>query len=196
MPLGFRSLSYGVVPFGFFNVASDLLILNDHFAFASEVCGWFGTWAARVGAEAESSEEVPMWVIDDPEAIGDLGGAIRGTDHRGLIGGSYRLFPFPARRADFKQDPEGHRTRSAMEALLEEFASDPRLIPVSISSTVRIGPYDFDAGTFAELVLYLWRGGMPGWKDDVRPPYVIEMVERIRASDTPAYRGQDWTPLP
>ena len=68
-----------------------------------------------------------------------------------------------------------------MKALLEEFAGDPRLIPVSISSTVRIGPYEFDAGTFAELVLYLWRGGMPGWRDGIRPPYVIAMVERIRA---------------
>lgn len=38
MPLGFHSLSHGVVPFGFFNVASDLLILGDHFAFATEMC--------------------------------------------------------------------------------------------------------------------------------------------------------------
>lgn len=196
MPLGFHSLSHGVVPFGFFNIASDLLILNDHFAFASEVCGWFSSWATQVGTEAEFSEEVPMWVIDDFDAIGDLGGAIRGSDHRGLIGRSYELFPFPAQRVDFKQDPEGHRTRSAMKALLEEFAGDPRLIPVSISSTVRIGPYEFDAGTFAELVLYLWRGGMPGWRDGIRPPYVIDMVEHIRASSAPAYLDQHWDPLP
>ena len=89
MPVGFHSLSHGVLPFGFFNIASDLLILNDHFAFASEVCGWFSSWATQVGTEAEFSEEVPMWVIDDPDAIGDLGGAIRGSDHRGLIGRSY-----------------------------------------------------------------------------------------------------------
>jgi hypothetical protein len=194
MPLGFHSLSHGIMPFGFFNIASDLLILNDHFAFASEVCGWFASWTTQVGNNAVFSEEVPMWVIDDRGAIGDLGGAIRGSDHRGLIGRSYELFPFPVRRADFKQDPEGHCTRSAMEALLAECAGEPRRIPVSVSSTVCMGPYEFDSDGFAELVLYLWRGGMPGWRDDIRPPYVIDMIHRIRASSAPAYQNQDWTP--
>jgi hypothetical protein len=100
------------------------------------------------------------------------------------------------RQVDFKQDPEGHRTRSAMKALIEEFAGDPQLIPVSISSTVRIGPYEFDAGSFTELVLYLWRGGMPGWRDGIRPPYVIDMIERIRASSAPSHAPRRCAPTP
>jgi hypothetical protein len=83
-----------------------------------------------------------------------------------------------------------------MKALLEEFAGHPRLISVSISSTVRIGPYEFSARSFADLVLYLWRGGMPGWRGGIRPPYVIDMAERIRASSAAAYQDLDWDPLP
>lgn len=191
MPLGFHSLSHGVVPFGFFNVASDLLILGDHFAFGPEMCEWFGSWATHVGSTKEMSECVPMWVIDDPRKIGDLGGAIRGTDFRGLIGRSYELFPFPSQDDGFRQDPEGGRTRPVMEALLAEFAGAPRSIPVTISGTVSIGAYVFDAAGFDELVLYLWRGGMPRWRDDSRPSYVLQMMQRVRAARSSMLRVGD-----
>lgn len=191
MPLGFHSLSHGVVPFGFFNVASDLLILGDHFAFAAEMCEWFGSWATQLGSTTEVSEGVSMWVIDDPRRIGDLGGAIRGTDFRGLIGRSYELFPFPVQDGGFKQDPDCHRTRPVMEALLTEFAGSPRSIPVTASSRVSIGAYVFDADGFVELVLYLWRGGMPRWRDDIRPSYVLQMMERVRASGSSMFRVHD-----
>lgn len=190
MPLAFNSRSHGVVPFGFFNVASDLLVLRDHFAFASDMCEWFGSWAASPGVNA--SYEVSMWAITDPACIGDLGGAMHGVDLSGLIGASYRLFPFPVLRADFKQDPDGWATRPLMEPLLAEFAGKPRPIPVRVADDVSIGPYVFEAADFRELVLYLWRGGMPRWRDEVRPDYVRRMMERVRSSEHPVFAGGVW----
>lgn len=190
MPLAFNSRSHGVVPFGFFNVASDLLILRDHFAFASDVCGWFGEWAES--RQAGATYKVPMWVIADPAAIGDLGGAMQGVDHGGLIGRSYRLFPFPVRREDFRQDPDGHVTRSAMEPLLTEFAGEARPIAVHVADDVVIGPYVFAAADFRELVLYLWRGGMPRWRDEIRPAYVTRMMGSVRASTQPVFAEGTW----
>ena len=49
MPLAFESLSHGTVPFGFFNIDSDTLLLDRYFFFAGAgktVCApsMFGTW--------------------------------------------------------------------------------------------------------------------------------------------------------
>ena len=38
MPLAFRSISHGILPFGFFNIESDLLLLDHYFLFASNFC--------------------------------------------------------------------------------------------------------------------------------------------------------------
>ena len=45
-------------------------------------------------------------------------GAIHGFDFRGFIGAVYRFYPFPQEPEDFKQNPEGFRTRSILEQLV------------------------------------------------------------------------------
>ena len=47
---------------------------------------------------------------------------------------------------------------------------------------VNIGGYLFSRETFQELVLYVWRGGYPRWKEEVRPLYVLEMKKEIEKS--------------
>ena len=38
MPLSFHSLSHGTVAFGFFNIESDMLLLDRYFFFATDFC--------------------------------------------------------------------------------------------------------------------------------------------------------------
>ncbi len=37
MPLLFQSLSHGEIPFGFFNIETDMILLNNYFIFASDM---------------------------------------------------------------------------------------------------------------------------------------------------------------
>ncbi len=47
MPLAHRSLSHGTVVFGFFNIDTDCLLLNNVFFFATDFCAWIKRWAAE-----------------------------------------------------------------------------------------------------------------------------------------------------
>ena len=38
MPLAFDSISHGTIAFGFFNIDSDMLLLDHYFFFATEFC--------------------------------------------------------------------------------------------------------------------------------------------------------------
>jgi len=192
VPLAFHSLSHGTIPFGFFNVATDLVLLRDHFVFASDLCDWIGQWACAPG---DIDETRPFWVIQQQDDIGNLHGAISGVDHSGLIGEFYRRYPFPALPREFAQDPEGHRMRAEAVNILVDVAGPARPTPISISSrsrTVGLGPYEFDGEGFAALVLYLWRGGMPRWRDDVRPEYVDRMMGAVRTAASPVFKGREW----
>jgi len=192
VPLAFNSLSHGTIPFGFFNVATDLVLLRDHFVFASDLCDWIGEWAS---AHGDIDETRPVWVIRQQRDIGHLHGAINGVDHSGLIGEFYRRYPFPESPEDFAQDPEGHRMRPEAEDILVGIAGLPLPIPIAISALtrkIRIGPYEFDAEGFAALVLYLWRGGMPRWRADVHPEYVDRMMGHLRSAESPAFKGREW----
>lgn len=43
MPLEFESLSHGRIAFGFFNIETDMILLNQYFLFAEDFChsiGW------------------------------------------------------------------------------------------------------------------------------------------------------------
>jgi len=42
---------------------------------------------------------------------------------------------------------------------------------------------------FQQLVAYVWQGGMPGWKDDMRPEYVAAMGKAIRGTTSPVFHG-------
>jgi hypothetical protein len=45
---------------------------------------------------------------------------------------------------------------------------------------VSIGEYRFSLKTFHELIRYVWRGGYPGWQQDIRPDYVNTMKAKIK----------------
>jgi hypothetical protein len=191
MPLAFATLNRGVVPFGFFNIRTDMVLLAHYFAFADDVCGWIETLAA-------TSDDVdvrwPCWMIADRVQMGDLHGAMAGDDLSGFIGTVYARFPFPALREDFRQDPDGYRTRPEIEPLIDCFAQRQE-VPIrstAAAGTVDIGDYLFDEPGFAELVRYLWRGGFPRWKDDRPPGYVERMMEAVRSSPSWLFLGEHW----
>ncbi|MCF8144996.1 MAG: hypothetical protein K9N21_13855 [Deltaproteobacteria bacterium] len=190
MPLAFDSISHGTIAFGFFNIDSDMLLLDRYFFFATEFCSRIRDIAQSDGpGPYETSWEV--YHIPDPADIGDLMGAIHGIHYTGFIGEVYRRFPFPQRPEAFKQKPEGYRTRDDMVAIIEEYA---RTVEISFSidrkgGEVSIGPYRFTGPGFQELIRYVWQGGYPRWRDEIRPDYVIAMKEAIRGSSCQVLSG-------
>jgi hypothetical protein len=194
MPLAFDSTSHGPIAFGFFNIDSDMLLLDRYFLFATEFCSHIIKMAEYVepGPYATSWE---VYNIPNPADIGDLMGAIHGVHYTGFIGEAYLRFPFPERPEDFKQKPEGYRTRADMVAIIEKFARTVE-IPFSIdpeAGEVSIGPYGFTRAAFHELIRYVWQGGYPRWKDEIRPDYVLAMKEAIRLSRCQILKGVELT---
>lgn len=188
MPLAFDSLSHGTVAFGFFNIESDMLLLERYFFFAEDFCRRV---AELAGADAAAEAAWPVHEIAQPAAIGDLMGAIHGVRFTGFIGSVYRRFPFPTRPEEFKQNPEGHRTREVMEELIAPFGRRA-VIAVRIDpdgSRVAIGDYRFRRTVFHALLDYVWRGGYPRWKEDRRPESVRAMAAAVRASRAPLFIG-------
>jgi hypothetical protein len=179
MPLTFDSLSHGKIAFGFFNIETDLLLLNRYFFFASDFCRLL---VEEAGPLHEGKSE---WVLGgywlEEERIGNLMGAIHGFDFRGFIGEVYRFYPFPQEPEDFKQNPEGFRTRSILEQLVVKYGQAVD-IPFRFrqeSNEVTIGEYRFTRENFQELILYLWRGGYPRWRDGRQPGYVEAMKQSV-----------------
>jgi hypothetical protein len=177
MPLAFDSLSHGKIAFGFFNIETDLLLLNRYFFFASDFCRYLVEAVVRLkGGDWEAVW--PIVRIED-DRVGDLMGAIHGVDLRGFIGEIYRLFPFPADPAGFKQNPEGFRIRPILEPILTRYGRAEE-IPVRFRREQRevfIGEVRFNPENFQELLLYVWRGGYPRWRGGRRPEYV-EVLKR------------------
>ena len=192
MPLAFQSLNQGIVTFGFFNIDVDMLLLNSYFMFADAFCGLVAMLARQDGTE-DFRTGFDAFVIEKPEEIGDLMGAIHGVRHDGFIGDVYRRFPFPQRPDGFKQRPEGERNREIVQNLIEGYAvrMELPLIFVCEESHVVVGEYRFDRSGFVALVKYVWDGGMPGWKDDQPPPYVEAMITTIRQSRNPLFAQGD-----
>jgi len=186
MPLAFDSISHGSVAFGFFNIESDMLLLEHYFFFAAEFC-------KRISDIAERQERRPIetscqvYTIEDVQNIGDLMGAIHGFHYQGFMGDVYRKFPFPRNPEDFKQKPEGAQTRSTMEHMISSYARRV-VIPFAAGVTrgvVEVGEYKFSRAAFQALIKYVWRGGYPRWKNEIRPEYVLTMKHRIE-------RNQNW----
>ena len=180
MPLTFDSLSHGSIAFGFFNIESDMLLCDRYFLFADEFCRYMIDIAENAGEQAYHQ----LWTvqfIENAEAIGDLMGAIHGVRYTGFIGDLYRLFPFPARQQDFKQNPLGFKTQSRVVDIISNYAV-PLDIQVKVAkggTEIQIGDYRFNRPQFQELIRYVWRGGYPRWKDEIRPPYVAAMHKTI-----------------
>ena len=179
MPLAFESLGHGTVAFGFFNIETDLLLLEESFFFATDFC-------RAVEELCESEDDLPRvtlagWHIEDPARRGDLHGAIAGIRLEGLIGETYRRWPFPRTRAGFRQQPECARHRDEVEEMLGRWAvPDAILLGVTDPRPVfTIGAVEFDATGFAALVAYVERGGMPRWRDETRPAWVQGMTDAL-----------------
>ena len=180
MPLAFESLSHGTLAFGFFNIESDMLLLDRYFLFAENFCSYVKMIAKNAACEPYHSDWTIQF-IEPPDAIGDLTGAIHGVRYTGFIGELYRHFPFPRQQEDFKQKPEGYQTQSLVVEILKKYAQ-LRDISVTIlpeSEKIQIGDYCFNRVQFQELIKYVWRGGYPRWKDEIRPDYVRAMKDFI-----------------
>jgi len=200
MPLSFTSKSHGNIAFGFFNIESDMLLLEKYFFFADDFCEWINQMAKQDDAGLKSLQ-CKVYYIADPNDIGDLMGAIHGMLFTGFIGKLYTLFPFPDDPKAFKQNPDGFKTREVVKSYIEPFSA---IKDISIEiykdgqAKIKIGSYLFDKSVFHELIRYVWQGGYPCWKDEVRPEYVIGMKACIQKSHNSFFKGvfsSNTTPL-
>ena len=180
MPLAFDSLSHGSIAFGFFNIESDMLLCDRYFLFADEFC----KYAADIAETADRQTYQIIWKVQfirTAEAIGDLMGAIHGIRYTGFIGELYRYYPFPPEVQDFKQNPQGFKTQSQVSEVIAKYA-EPLEINVNVENAggkIQIGDYRFSSTQFQELIDYVWCGGYPRWKDEIRPAYVSAMRDKI-----------------
>ncbi|MCK5164795.1 MAG: hypothetical protein KAQ72_13805 [Desulfobacula sp.] len=189
MPLSFRSESHGNIAFGFFNIESDMLLLEKLFFFADDFCRWISKMAKEDDKGSKRFQH-QVYYIADPNDIGDLMGAIHGVRFKGFIGSVYTLFPFPDDEQAFKQNPEGYQTQKVVTSQIEGISKNKEiLIEFFKDGKVHIGPYVFDIKVFHELIRYVWQGGYPRWKDEVRPQYVIGMKDAIKKSCNTFFKG-------
>ena len=190
MPLEFQSLSHGPIAFGFFNIESDMLLLEHYFFFANEFCKNISNLSER--KEADSKGNIwHVYYIERPSDIGNLMGAIHGVIFQGFIGEVYKLFPFPALPEGFKQKPDGAKNRKTVENLIQHFATaiDIAVVINEDRKKVSIGDYSFSRDSFHELIQYVWRGGYPRWQNEVRPDYVLAMKKAIETSNESLFEG-------
>ena len=185
MPLSFQSTSHGKVAFGFFNIESDMLLLDDLFFFAGGFCAAAAKIAeARRGPVEQAFEG---WRISDFRKIGNLHGAIAGIDLSGFIGATYAAWPFPRAQEDFKQNPDGSRTQEAVTSMIRGFSETERIVLAADAalSSFSVCEYEFDRNGFGRLASYVERGGYPRWRDERRPDYVREMALGFKAAGWP-----------
>jgi hypothetical protein len=190
MPLAFESLSHGTIAFGFFNIESDMLLCDRYFLFADAFCAHVADIADKAGDQTYRSLW-PVQLILSDEGIGDLMGAIHGVRFTGFIGALYRHFPFPIRSRDFKQNPDGYRTQAQVSEIIAGYAValEIEVAVVPGGADIQIGDYRFDRFQFQELINYVWRGGYPHWKDDIRPAYVTAMHDKIMQNRRGIFEG-------
>ncbi len=182
MPLSFKSENHGNIAFGFFNIESDMLLLENYFFFADDFCQWMIELSSEDKLETKTSPRT-VYQIRDPQEIGDLMGAIHGVHFSGFIGAIYKQFPFPADPDGFKQNPDGFMTQKVVKDKIVCFAQETVLnIEFKKDENVLIGPYQFSKTVFHELLEYVWQGGYPKWKDNCPPDYVLVMKKQLQNS--------------
>jgi hypothetical protein len=183
MPLTFKSINRGLIAFGFFNIHTDLLLLDRYFLFTQPFCRNITHLAGRSLVDTyETFWEV--YTMDRRKEIGDLMAAIHGVYYRGFIGEIYKRFPFPQKEEAFKQQPDGWRNGSVVAAVLERYAQTTR-IPVRLDplkEAVSAAEFLFSKEVFGSLIDYVWLGGYPRWKGGVRPEYVLHMKKKVEQS--------------
>ena len=190
MPLEFDTLNHGKIAFGFFNIETDMLLLENYFFFAQEFCRRISE-SARISSNETYGSSFDIYLIENYRDIGNLMGAIHGVDLRGFLGEVYKLFPFPEEREKFKQNPEGFKTHIQVEKLIQKYgqkATVQLLIPAT-GNQIDIGGYLFSRTSFQRLIKYVWMGGFPRWKDGVGPDYVLKMKQAIEQSKRPVFHG-------
>jgi hypothetical protein len=163
----FNSLSHGVVPFGFYNIETDGLLLGQHFFFCTDFCRMVKALFEKPLAE-EADAALSGHVFHDPQRIGNLKGAINGSLHTGFFGEIYRVWPFPEAPEIFRQKLHCFDNRGHTLGLLGSMA-DPVEIQVVREANfrqVQIGPYHFTLSGFVRLLQYIVRGGYPTWEED------------------------------
>ena len=185
MPLAFDSLSHGTIAFGFFNIESDMLLCDRYFLFADEFCTYIGDMAENAG-EHSYRASWRVQVIEKAEEIGDLMGAIHGVRFTGFLGELYRRFPFPQQPEEFKQNPAGAQTQPLVTEIISRYGKVQEIAVAVDPNTMEIelGVYRFNHLQFQELLKYVWRGGYPRWKNEIRPAYVLEMKNNVLLNDT------------
>ena len=189
MPLLFQSLSHGEIPFGFFNIETDMILLNNYFFFAGDMADNIIRLAEH--DEGMSQEQIWSVYILEEGQIGNLMGAISGVVFEGFIGEVYTHFPFPHEPEKFKQNPEGYKTRELLEGIVNRYTG-PSSVKIMIDThekKVRVGEYHFSKSGFHALIGYLWAGGYPRWKDGIRPSYALKMREATERSASPLFHN-------
>lgn len=187
MPILFASESHGQIPVGFFNIETDILLMDRYFFFATDFCEWVIEWT---GDADILRDEKPIYAIQDRETIGNLSGAIHGYQFTGFIGEVYKRFPFPESPEGFKQKPYGTQNRPAVERTIEPFAVRLK-VPIIFHPerlTVNFGDYRFSAEVFQEIIGYIEAGGMPGWLNGRPPDYVHRMTTQLAITHHPHFR--------
>lgn len=190
MPLAFDSLSHGQIAFGFFNIESDLLLLEHYFFFADDFCENIGE-SAGIETGGAFSREWSVFDIADRMAIGDLMGAIHGVRYTGFIGTVYRRFPFPIAPEAFKQNPEGGLTQPVIKEMLLTYGQEKKIAfsADALRETASLGEYRFSRPNFQALLRYVWQGGYPRWRNDAPPAYVREMKRRVETGLNLLFQG-------
>lgn len=189
MPLSFESENHGNIAFGYFNIESDMLLLENYFFFADSFCEWISQMASMDEAEL-TTLSYEVYTIDDQDDIGDLMGAIHGIKFTGFIGKLYEIFPFPSEPEAFKQNPEGYSTQKIVRNEIDKFSRQTELvISFPKENKIKFNQYLFDISVFHELIRYVWQGGYPRFKDEIRPEYILDMKDSINKSQNDIFKG-------
>jgi len=190
MPLEFQSISDGKIAFGFFNIETDMILLEHYFLFAQDFCDHISK-ISEIPLQGIYESSWDIYLIENNFDMGNLMGAIHGIDLRGFLGEVYKLFPFPKEHGNFKQKAEGFKNRILIEELIQKFAKqlDIPFVVNQRDGEIDIGDYLFNRASFQELIKYIWMGGFPRWKDEIRPDYVLAMKKMIEQSKNHLFEG-------
>jgi hypothetical protein len=181
-------MNHGSIAFGFFNIESDMLLLQQYFFFADDFCQYVSTCAEY--EMWNPVEKFTVYEIDNPVDVGDLMGAINGIRYTGFIGETYRRFPFPDNPAHFKQNPLGCKTQKIFRELISPYAKTIEIPFLRLQNRcIRIGDYTFAQNNFLELLNYVEEGGFPRWQNNQKPDYVDRMKQKINESKNEIFSG-------
>jgi hypothetical protein len=86
MPLEFESISHGKIAFGFFNIETNMILLENYFLFSQDFCDRICK-IAEVPLKEIYESSWGIYLIETNFDIGNLMGAIYGIDFRCFIGG-------------------------------------------------------------------------------------------------------------